>query len=95
MSVSVKLFISLYLCICVYICECVYVRGRSAAFVVLVYLVGAGDQVKLLFCEAVPSEVGIYHVLNLRTKEEGKVPLDVVDFVEEGELPCLCGGGGG
>ena len=86
MSVYVQLFISLYLCIC----ESMYVESHSAACVALVSLVGAGDQVKLLFCEAVPSAVGKYHVLNLRTKEEGKVSLDAVDFVEEGELAGVC-----
>ena len=49
-----------------------------------------GDQVKLLYCEAVPSEVGIYHVVNLRTKEEGKVPLHAVDFIVGGELLRAC-----
>ena len=57
---------------------------------VCIWCVCVGDQVKLLYCEAVPSEVGIYHVVNLRTKEEGKVPLHAVDFIVGGELLRAC-----
>lgn len=62
-----------------------------ASLYACVCFVCVGDRVKLLYCEAVPSEVGVYHVINLRTKEEGKVPLDTVDFIDGEPLHvCAC-----
>jgi Rho GTPase-activating protein 1 len=41
-----------------------------------------GDRVKLMSCEALPNGQGVYNVVNLRTNQKGRCPVDILDFCD-------------